>query len=253
MSPTILARLALILLLLSIACEGGKKSTFQLPPDLGKGLKPADSLRAVLHYLEGQEAYEAETLRFHYMYEYVRTLARQKPDTLPALTQELRSWAQKSQYLLGEGMAALGEAVRWRSQGQYDSALSRAQTALKIFQEKERLDYEGKTYNFIGPIHAAQGRYDEALEAFQKALSIRERIGDQQGIANCYNDIGTIHTNQGRYAEALEAYQKALSTYERIGDQQGIANCYNNIGNIHYAQGWYAEALEALPKGPHHL
>jgi hypothetical protein len=75
MNPTILARLAPILLLLSIACEGGKKSTFQLPPDLGKGLTPADSLRAVLNYLEGQEAYEAETLRFHYMYEYIRTLA----------------------------------------------------------------------------------------------------------------------------------------------------------------------------------
>jgi hypothetical protein len=109
--PTILARLAPILLLLSIACEGGKKSTFQLPPDLGKGLSPADSLRAVLNYLKGRREYEAETLRFHYMYEYIRTLARQKPDTLPALVQALRSWAQKSQYPLGEGVAALGEAV----------------------------------------------------------------------------------------------------------------------------------------------
>jgi tetratricopeptide (TPR) repeat protein len=184
MNLTILARFAPILLLLSIACESGKKSTFQLPPDLGKGLTPADSLRAVLNYLKGQEAYEAETLRFHYMYEYIRTLARQKPDTLPALVQALRSWAQKSQYPLGEGVAALGEAVRWRSQGQYDSALSRAQTALRIFQEKERSDYEGKTYHLIGLIHH-QGRYAEALEAFQKALAIRERIGDQQGIATC--------------------------------------------------------------------
>ena len=233
MNPTILARLALFLLLLSIACEGGKKSTFQLPPDLGKDLSPADSLQAVLNYLKGQKAYEAETLRFHYMYEYIRTLARQKPDTLPALVQALRSWAQKSPYPVGEGVAALGEAVVWRSQGQYDSALSRAQTALRIFQEKERLDYEGKTYNFIGPIHAAQGRYDEALEAFQKALAIRERIGYQQGIANCHNDIGNIHYAQGRYAEALEAYQKALTIQERIGNQQGIANCYNNIGSIH--------------------
>jgi hypothetical protein len=91
------------------------------------------------------------------MYEYIRTLARQKPDTLPALVQALRSWAQKSQYPLGEGVAALGEAVRWRSQGQYDSALSRAQTALKIFQEKERLDYEGKTYNLIGPSTTPKG------------------------------------------------------------------------------------------------
>jgi hypothetical protein len=71
MNPTILARFAPILLLLSIACEGGKKSTFQLPPDLGKGLSPADSLRAVLNYLEGRREYQAETLRFHYMYEYI--------------------------------------------------------------------------------------------------------------------------------------------------------------------------------------
>jgi len=248
MNPTILARLAPILLLLSIACAGGKKGTFQLPPDLGKGLSPADSLQTVLHYLKGQKAYEAETLRFHYMYEYIRTLAPQKPDTLPALVQALRSWAQKSSYPVGEGVAALGEAVKWRSQRQYDSALSRAQTALRIFQDKERLDYEGKTYHLIGLIHYAQGRYAEALESYQKALTIRERIGDQQGIADCYNNIGIIHADQGRYAEALEAYQKALAIHERIGDQQGIAICYNNIGNIYKAQGRYAEALEAYQK-----
>ena len=198
MNPTILARFSPILLLLSIACEGGKKSTFQLPPDLGKGLTPADSLQAVLHYLEGRREYEAETLYFHYMYEYIRTLARQKPDTLPALTQELRSWAQKSKYLLGEGMAALGEAVRWQRQRQYDSALSRAQVALRIFQEKERSDYEGKTYHLIGSIHHAQGRYAEALEAFQKALTIFERIGNQEGMATSYTSIGVIHRAQGR-------------------------------------------------------
>jgi serine phosphatase RsbU (regulator of sigma subunit) len=248
MNLTILARFAPTLLLLSIACEGGKKSAFQLPPDLGKGLSPADSLQAVLHYLKGQEAYEAETLRFHYMYEYIRTLARQKPDTLPALVQALRSWAQKSQYPLGEGVAALGEAVRWRSQEQYDSALSRAQVALRIFQEKERLDYEGKTYNLIGTIYYGQGRFAKALEAYQKALAIFERIGDQQGIANCSNNIGIIHAAQGRYAEALEAFQKALIIRERISDQRGIADSYSSIGAIHYAQGRYAEALEAYQK-----
>jgi tetratricopeptide (TPR) repeat protein len=248
MNSTILARLALFLLLLSIACEGGKKSTFQLPPDLGKGLTPADSLRAVLHYLEGRREYQAETLRFHYMYEYIWTLARQKPDTLPALTQELRDWAQKSPYPVGEGVAALGEAVKWRSQGQYDPALSRAQTALKIFQEKERLDYEGKTYHLIGSIHQDQGRYAEALESYGKALAIHERIGDQQRIVNCHHNIGNIHANQGRYAEALESYRKALAIYESIGDQQRIADCYNNIGLIHTNQGRYDEALEAFQK-----
>jgi tetratricopeptide (TPR) repeat protein len=238
--------LSVFLLALWAGCEREKR--FQLPPDLGRGLPPADSIRAVLDWLSQQKSYAAETLRFHYMYEYIWTLARQKPDTLPALTQELRSWAQKSKYLLGEGTAALGEAVRWWSQGQYESALSQAQTALRIFQEKKRSDYEGKTYHLIGVIHAAQGQYAKALEAFQKALAIRERIGDQQGIALCYNNIGVINVAQGRYAEALESYQKALTIRERIGDQQGIADCYNNIGIIHHAQGRYAEALESYQK-----
>jgi tetratricopeptide (TPR) repeat protein/serine phosphatase RsbU (regulator of sigma subunit) len=240
--------LPLSVLLLALWAGCGREKRFQLPPDLGRGLPPADSIRAILDWLSKQKAYEAETLRFHYMYEYSRTLARQKPDTLPALVQALRSWAQKSQYPLGEGVAALGEAVGWRSQGQYDSALSRAQVALRIFQEKERSDYEGKTYHLIGSIHQDQGLYAEALEAYQKALAIHERIGNQQRIANCHNNIGNIHTNQGRYAEALESYRKALAIYERIGDQQGIADCYNNIGVIHHNQGRYAEALESYQK-----
>jgi len=238
--------LSVLLLALWAGCEREKR--FQLPPDLGRGLPPTDSLRAVLDWLSKQKAYEAETLRFHYMYEYIRTLARQKPDTLPALVQELRSWAQKSQYPLREGVAALGEAVRWQRQRQYDSALSRSQTALRIFQEKQRSDYEGKTYNLIGLIYHDQGQYAKALEAYQKALTIFERIGNQEGMANSYNDIGRIHYAQGRYVEALEAFQKALTIYERIGNQQGIAGCYNNIGTIHLTQGRYAEALEAYQK-----
>jgi tetratricopeptide (TPR) repeat protein/serine phosphatase RsbU (regulator of sigma subunit) len=240
--------LPLSVLLLALWAGCGREKRFQLPPDLGRGLPPADSIRAALDWLSKQKAYEAETLRFHYMYEYIRTLVREKPDTLPALVQELRSWAQKSQYSLGEGVAALGEALRWWSQGQHDSALSQAQTALRIFQEKKRSDYEGKTYHLIGVIHRAQGQYAKALEAFQKALAIRERIGDQQGIASSYNNIGIIHAKQGRYAEALESYQKTLTIFEYIGDQQGIATCHNNIGDIHRAQGRYAEALEAYQK-----
>jgi tetratricopeptide (TPR) repeat protein/serine phosphatase RsbU (regulator of sigma subunit) len=240
--------LPLSVLLLALWAGCGREERFQLPPDLGRGLPPADSIRAVLDWLSKQKAYEAETLRFHYMYEYIWMLARQKPDTLPALVQALRSWAQKSQYPLGEGVATLGEAVVLQIQGQYDSALSRAQTALRIFQEKQRADYEGKTYHLIGSIHHAEGQYAEALESYQKALTIRERTGDLQGIADCYNNIGNIHADQGQYDEALESYQKALAIRERIGDQQGIASSYNLIGIIHYFQGRYAEALEAFQK-----
>ncbi len=109
MRPPRFARLALTLLLLSVACENGKKSTLQLPPDLGKGLSPADSLLAVLNYLEERPAYEAETLRFHHMHQLVTLLAetRNNPDTLPYLLRKLEGWATKSTYPIAKGIADL--------------------------------------------------------------------------------------------------------------------------------------------------
>jgi hypothetical protein len=67
--------LPLSVLLLALWAGCGREKRFQLPPDLGRGLPPADSLRTILNWLSQQKSYEAETLRFHYMYEYIRTLA----------------------------------------------------------------------------------------------------------------------------------------------------------------------------------
>ncbi len=251
MRPYRFARLALTLLLLSIACEDGKKSTFQLPPDLGKGLKPADSLMAVLHYLEGREAYESETLRFHYMRKLVGLLAetRNKPDTLPHLLRKLEGWAAKSTYPIAKGLVDLawGDVFFW-ARAQYDSALWRTQGAMQLFKAQGRLDYLGRSYQLMGLIHQYKSDHEEALGYYQRAVSIWERIGDEQNLARSYNNIGLIYNNQGRYAEALEIHQKALLIRERIGDEQGLAYSYNNIGIIYHSQGRYAEALEAYQK-----
>lgn len=132
-----------------------KAPRFELPPDLGRGLKPADSLRAILTWLSTQKSYEAETLRFHCMYEYIRALISQKPDTLPALTRMLEQWAARSSYPMGRGIANLAWALLWRIQAQYDTAIPVAQMALRLFEVQGRLDYQAKASNLIGVLQTA--------------------------------------------------------------------------------------------------
>ncbi len=228
------------------ACQ--KARCFERPSDLGHGLPPADSLRAVLTWLSKQKSYEAETLRFHYLYEYIRTLSNQKPDTLPALAQMMTRWAAETPYPIGKGISALAWAQALRVQGQSDSAFSQAQTALKAFQAQGRLDYEGHARDLIGLLYQARGLYTEALAHYEETLQIRERLGDQQGLAYSYNNTGNIHHDQGQYAEALAYHQKALQIKERIGDQQGLANSYRNVGDLYRDQGLYPQARTCLHK-----
>jgi len=224
------------------ACQREKR--FQIPPDLGRGLKPADSLKAVISWLSNQDAYEADTLRLRYTYKLFGMLIRQKPDTLPALLQTMERWAAKSRYPIARGVVALAWAEIFRAQAQHDSALSWAQTGLRTFQEQGRLDYEAIAYYLIGLIYHDQSHHTEALAHHEKALAIRARLGDQRGLAISYNSIGNVHKDQGRYAEASEAYHKALHLFEPMGDYHGIALAYHNISLIYQEQGHYAEALD---------
>jgi len=76
-------------LYLSTACQhrhsGLEMPSDQIPSDLGRGLRPIDSLQAVLLWLVNPKSYQAETLRFHYLYKFIVELGRKKPDTLPSL------------------------------------------------------------------------------------------------------------------------------------------------------------------------
>jgi hypothetical protein len=79
-----------------------------VPKDLGRGLKPADSLVAVIRWLSQQTTYEADTLRFPYMRKLMRIFLDEKPDTLPALAETTESWARQSRYPLAGGFVHLG-------------------------------------------------------------------------------------------------------------------------------------------------
>ncbi len=76
------------------------------------------------------------------------------------------------------GISALAGAEVLRLQAQYDSALSGAQTALKVFQAQVRLDYEGRAQHLIGFLYDMRGHHAEALTHYERALHIRERLGD---------------------------------------------------------------------------
>jgi serine phosphatase RsbU (regulator of sigma subunit)/tetratricopeptide (TPR) repeat protein len=224
-----------------MSCQ--EKPRPELPTEVGKGLRPADSLKVVIHWLSQRKTYEAETLRFLYAYELVRVLSRQNPDTLKDLLRTLEGWTSSSRYGISRGIAHLAWVEFLSAQGEYDSALTRAQEALREFKIHNRSDYIATSYNSLGILYAYQGQYAEALDYFYQSLQIREYLGDGKGVASPSNNIGLIYCYQGRYAEALEHFQRVRQIRERVDDPRGLADTYNNIGIVYARQGKEEQAL----------
>jgi len=261
---------------------------FEVPSDIGQGLSRADSLRALLGWLEGKRGYAADTLRLHVLYQLIEVIRSQNTDSAYALAQRLESVVQKSTYPPAKGLSELGWTLVYLNRAAYDSVFLRGRRALVLLEQSRHQKLQARALyllgighhgqgirdsarnyferalslseavgdkatqadacNRIGILHAEKGQYPQALEYFQKALTLREAIGDESGMAYSYNNVGLIYKAQGKYAEALDYYRKSLDICQAIGDRAGQASPYNNIGLIYEAQGRYADALEYYQK-----
>ncbi len=142
--------LTAVSLCLWISCQREKR--FQVPPDIGRGLPLTDSLQAVLTWLASQKSYEAETLRFHYLYELITNIEATNPDTLAILAQQMGIWSQNSSYPLAKGLSLLSQALVLEIKTEYDSALTYAQKAAALLESQKNLSYLDDTYHLIGKI-----------------------------------------------------------------------------------------------------
>ncbi len=224
--------------------DGLQNHPHQIPSDLGRGLKPADSLKALLDWLSIRKGYASETLRLHCLYELIRILGREKPDTLFLLAQTLSDWAEGSSYPIAKGIVLLGYAEAFWAKSQTDSALARTQEALQLFEKRGSLSYAAKAYNLMGKVAFSRNKWEESILFYEKSISLYQIVMDSLGLATGYNNIAVVHYIRGRYAEALDYQEKARQIREALRDFRGIADSYNNIANIYRDQGYYTDALK---------
>ena len=123
-------------------------------------------------------------------------------------------------------------------------ALSRYDTALKLYEQVGDNLGKANTLKAIGDVLQFLDRREEALERYDTALKLYEQVGSKLGKANTLGAIGDVLQFLKRCDEALERYDTALKLYEQVGDKLGKANTLQAIGDLALANEQYSEALQ---------
>lgn len=168
---------------------------------------------------------------------------------------EMTATAQRAE--LDEALApALGNIGNiYFTLGELAKALEFLQKALKIDEEKGRLEGEAWNLGSIGRVYFALAEqkkvfdyYKKALEHYQKALKIDEKTGCLKGQARELGNIGAYFLAFGDLQKGLEYYGKALDLSVKINDLRLQARHLDALGIIHKTQDNPAEAIRCYEK-----
>ncbi|MDF1572400.1 MAG: tetratricopeptide repeat-containing sensor histidine kinase [Bacteroidales bacterium] len=200
-----------------------------------------------------------------------------------------KSWFHRSglQGKYADVMVDQGNAHLFLSQ--YDIALSKYDSARRVFSELDHTAGLIRCLNNMGIIYKNYGRYREAIDSYAKVIELSLRDSDSISLTDTYINIGVVHVKQGdyhtalenfsrslyyarqtgnrkqesislmnsgviynklqEYGKALEHYNKALSVSEQMGDKVEISRCLTNIGTNYIPMGQYELAETYIRRG----
>ena len=128
-------------------------------------------------------------------------------------------------------------------QGDYQLALRHYQQALAIDQERQNQSSQSADLVNIGLVNYSLGQYSAALDYYQQALAIQAASDDQLGKSNTLGNISLVYNSLGKYNLALTYSEQALAQHRQLHEQQAISNDLSNLGMIYDNLGEYAQAL----------
>ena len=138
-----------------------------------------------------------------------------------------------------------------QARGDYDTARTRYQQALAIFEALGDRAGMATTYHQLGVLAQARGDYDTARKLYQQALAIFEELGGRAGMANTYGQLGVLAQLRGDYDTARKLYEQSLHIKEELGDRASMANTYHNLGILAQLRSDYDTARKLYEQSLH--
>ncbi len=106
-------------------------------------------------------------------------------------------------------------------EGDLETAVIKASTALKIFKKFNLLYEEGLGYFVIGSIYRISGMYDSADIMYRSALKVFKCLSADCNIGEVLGSMGMLLSAQQRYGEADDYFDQAVTQYQTIKDTEG--------------------------------
>jgi tetratricopeptide (TPR) repeat protein len=140
-------------------------------------------------------------------------------------------------------------ALIYEYRGEFERALEIFDEGLAIAVDAEDKEESGKILNNMAEIFAKRGQYDLAYEHYYRALILDKERGDRAGEAIGLNNISEIYKAMGNYAKSIEYLQKAYDLVNEIGYKPMLGVVLSNLGELHWLEGDLRKASEILEQG----
>lgn len=142
------------------------------------------------------------------------------------------------------------QAQQLYQQGQFQSAISLLQKAIKSYGEQGDIVGQVIAWRNLALVYQKIGDLAQANQAITTALNNLEKIADikerQQILAQTLEVQGQLHLSMGNSQKALDTWNLAANTYQKIGENTGVIRSKINQSQALQALGLYNQCVKTL-------
>jgi predicted ATPase len=132
--------------------------------------------------------------------------------------------------------------------GDYATAITAAQQALRVARESSDTQSEVASYLVNGRTLLRQGKHEEAQNSFNKSLQAARSHGFTNLEADSLRWLGVLFYDTGQLEMAQQYYEQSLPLYRQLQNKQGESALYNNLSIAVFSQGNIEQSLISLEK-----
>jgi CHAT domain-containing protein len=118
------------------------------------------------------------------------------------------------------------------AQALYEPAIEKLEAAAALFQEDQRTDELGTTYNSLGRVYREHGQPAAALQFQLKALAIHETRNTPRLLIQSLNAVAVASEVSGDKDQARVYYERALAAAQQAGNPAYITFMRANVGGF---------------------
>jgi tetratricopeptide (TPR) repeat protein len=133
----------------------------------------------------------------------------------------------------GQGMALLGLAQAFQSLERCDAAEAAYQEAQRCFQDCGARRRECQVVYAWGNLCREQARFERAMELYARGVFLAEAEGDQGRRAEGHRRIGDAWADQGNVSDAIVSYQTSLDIANGAGNAAEQRQTWSSLGRLY--------------------
>jgi CHAT domain-containing protein/tetratricopeptide (TPR) repeat protein len=152
-------------------------------------------------------------------------------DAMHSLDRALEEW-RSLPLPAGEAATLVNQGNLFFESGDYQEALERYLSALKIFQQRADAKSEAYALNNIGVTYRALGDFDTARRYLSLSLPRFRAAGEVRGEGRALVRLSQIQLARGDVKEATASAENALAVIRRAADPVAEADVFDLFGQI---------------------